>query len=91
VFTVESGEGVKRGGWVGKSINYNMCISRRRWGRWGLLSVLLRGGLVTVGVCVVGWKISSYRLDKTGVSCVLVCCTEIVSICNDNVTVHMRR
>jgi len=53
--------------------------------------VLLRGGLVTVGDCVEGWKISSYWLDKTGVSCVLVCCTKIVSICNDNVTVHMRR
>ena len=78
-------------GWVGKRINYKVCMSRRRWGQWGLLSVLLRGGLVTVGVCVVQWKISSYWLDKTGVSCVLVYCTEIVSICNENVTFHMRR
>ena len=45
---------------------------------------------MTVGDCVVGLKISSYWLDKMGVSCVLVTCTELVSICNDTVTVHMR-
>ena len=64
MFTVEPGEGVERVGWVCKIMNYNVCMSRRRWGLWGLLSVLLRSGLVTVGVCVVGWKISSYRLGK---------------------------
>ena len=74
---------------MGKGINYNVCMSRRRRGRWGLLSVLQRVGLVTVGGCVVWWKIPSYWLDKNG--CVLVGCTELVSICNDNVTVRMRR
>jgi hypothetical protein len=66
-------------------------MPRRRWGRWGLLSVLLSVGLVTFGVCVVWCKISSYWLERTCVCCVLVGCTEIVSICSDSVTVHMRR
>ena len=63
--SVGSGEGVKRGG-SGKHNSYNLCMSRCRWGRWGFLPVLQRVGLVTAGGCVVGWKISSYWLDKMG-------------------------
>ena len=31
---------------------------------------------------VVGWRISSYWLDETGVSCMLAGCIGLVSICN---------
>ena len=31
---------------------------------------------------VVGWRIFSYWLDDTGVSCVLTGCIGLVSICN---------
>ena len=59
--------------------------------RWGLLSVLQRVRLVTVGGVWWGGKYLLTGLIKRGVSYVLVGCTELVSICNDNVTVRMRR
>jgi hypothetical protein len=82
---VESGEGVKRGGgWVGKSINYNMYMSRRRWGRWCLLSVLLRGGLVAVGVC--GWD-GRFLLTGLIKRLCLACWSVVLKLCLYVVTV----
>ena len=57
---------------VGNDYNlliYNVCMLRRRWGRWGLLLMLQRVVLVTAGG---GVEKLFYWLGNTGVTCVLV-------------------
>ena len=74
----------KGGGGVGNDSNlliYNACLLRRRWGRWGLLLVLRRaGGCRKWGgeTLVLAW----YH----GCDVCVGRCTELLSICNDNVT-----
>ena len=60
--------------------SYNVCMFRRRWGRWGLLPVLQRVVLVTAGV---GAENLFYCLGKTGLTCVLV---GVLDVCRSVMT-----
>jgi hypothetical protein len=80
----------KGGGGVGNDYNlliYNVCMLHRRWGRWGPLLVLQRVVLVAAG----GGAEKFFYWLGNGCDVRVGRWTELVSICNDNVTGRTRR